>query len=83
MLEDGLSSAKPLSSDEDTINSLSDINDKFTSISYSKGGSIIRMLEHIVGPDKFKKMLQAYLQNKYVKIKECFANTPNIINVFL
>ncbi|XP_063992148.1 uncharacterized protein LOC135170322 [Diachasmimorpha longicaudata] len=43
------------------VNSQVEIKAKFNSISYQKAGSVIRMINHVVGEDKFKAALQAYL----------------------
>lgn len=64
LLDDALTNAKPLSSVEGDVNTLTEINDKFSSISYSKGGSVIRMMENFVGHDKFKAALTKYLNAK-------------------
>lgn len=64
LLDDGLVNSKPLSSNEDEIYTLAQMDDKFTSISYNKGGSVIRMLEKFYGAENFKKALQTYLKDK-------------------
>uniref|UniRef100_A0A0C9R2S6 Aminopeptidase n=1 Tax=Fopius arisanus TaxID=64838 RepID=A0A0C9R2S6_9HYME len=46
------------------VSSPTEISAKFNSISYQKAGSIIRMINHVFGEEKFKKALQAYL-SKY------------------
>lgn len=66
MLDDALINAKPLSSKEEDVYTIAQINDKFSTITYNKGGSVIRMLEHIVGSDNFKASLQKYLKSLYV-----------------
>lgn len=38
----------------------------FSTASYAKGASVLRMLQHFVGPDTFQKALREYLKNKYV-----------------
>ncbi|CAG9818324.1 unnamed protein product [Phaedon cochleariae] len=64
--EDCLPSSLPLSSPEKEINSLVEINNKFDGISYSKGGSIVRMMQFILGDTIFQKGLNSYLSaNKY------------------
>lgn len=46
------------------INSPDDISDIFGTISYNKGSSIIRMIEHLMGHDKFISALRKYLNAK-------------------
>ncbi|CAG9861174.1 unnamed protein product [Phyllotreta striolata] len=43
--------------------SLSDISSVFNSVTYLKGGSIIRMVEHVLGADAFKNGVSAYIKN--------------------
>ncbi|KAG4070580.1 hypothetical protein HA402_011967 [Bradysia odoriphaga] len=60
---DSLETSHPMSH---SVNSPSEISDIFDSISYSKGASVIRMTEHIMGSNNFKVALQQYLrQNAY------------------
>lgn len=59
---DGNANAGPLSSKETDVETVDQIQGKFGSITYSKGGSIVRMMEKIVGVDKFNKVLQEYLR---------------------
>ena len=58
---DALLAAMPLSSD---ANSPSEISNKFQSISYNKGGSVIRMMEHFLGQEAFESGLRQYLRDK-------------------
>ena len=46
------------------VSTPSEISSVFDMISYSKGASIIRMLEHLVGPDVFRQATSNYL-NKF------------------
>ncbi|KAJ9573937.1 hypothetical protein L9F63_008679, partial [Diploptera punctata] len=55
---DALTSAQALSSFCETP---AEISAKFTTISYSKGGSILRMVSHILTPDTFQAGLKKYL----------------------
>lgn len=49
-----------------TADSPDQITELFDSITYSKGASIIRMLEDFVGPDVFKQSVTNYLlKNQY------------------
>ena len=56
-----LKSSHPI---EVKVNSPEEISQIFDSISYCKGSSIIRMLNSFIGPKKFVKGLQNYL-NKF------------------
>lgn len=51
----------PLSRD---VNTPDEIQETFASISYQKGASVIRMIEHLLGRDKFYVALQQYLKQK-------------------
>ena len=46
---------------EAEVNDPSEISQLFDAISYSKGASIIRMLEQFIGPEQFRKGLYRYL----------------------
>uniref|UniRef100_A0A4W3JRT3 Aminopeptidase n=1 Tax=Callorhinchus milii TaxID=7868 RepID=A0A4W3JRT3_CALMI len=58
---DALASSHPLSSKESEINSPSEINELFDSISYSKGASVLRMLSSFLSEEVFLKGLNSYL----------------------
>ena len=55
---DGLKNSHPI---EATVKTPAEVEELFDAISYSKGASIIRMLEHYLGPDTFRAGLQKYL----------------------
>ena len=55
---DGLRSSHPI---EQPVNDPSEIGQLFDAISYSKGGAILRMLEHFLGPDLFRQGISAYI----------------------
>ncbi|GAB6029465.1 hypothetical protein CHUAL_005219 [Chamberlinius hualienensis] len=55
---DSLESSHPVSV---TVNHPDEINELFDSISYSKGSSVIRMMQHFLGENVFKKGLTNYL----------------------
>ena len=57
---DGLESSHPI---EQEVNDPSEINQLFDAISYSKGASIIRMLEQFIGAEIFQNGLYAYLND--------------------
>ncbi|ALC45615.1 CG31198 [Drosophila busckii] len=60
MSMDSTNATNPLS-DENTYTP-ADLSRMFNSISYNKGGTFIRMIEHAMGTDNFKKSLQEYLK---------------------
>lgn len=62
---DSLESSHALSRE---VNSPDEIAERFGSISYNKGASIIRMFEHTLGRDTFIAALRKYLKTKYVII---------------
>ena len=55
---DGLQNSHPI---EQAVKDPAEIGQLFDAISYSKGGSILRMLEHFLGADVFRKGLHQYL----------------------
>ena len=55
---DGLKNSHPI---EQEVNNPAEIGQLFDAISYSKGASIIRMLEHFMGEDPFRAGLHQYL----------------------
>nr|ADI48181.1 membrane alanyl aminopeptidase 1 [Chrysomela tremula] len=57
---DVLESIQPLQSN---VSTTKEVFAKFNTISYHKGGSIFRMIEHIMGAANFRSGLQAYLKS--------------------
>ena len=55
---DGLENTHPI---EQEVNDPAQIGQLFDAISYSKGASVLRMLEQFIGPDKFRAGLYKYL----------------------
>ena len=55
---DGLRNSHPI---EANVDDPEEIRELFDAISYSKGGSVLRMLEDYVGAETFRKGLHAYL----------------------
>ena len=55
---DGLRNSHPI---EAQVDDPAEIRELFDAISYSKGGSVLRMLEDYVGPETFRDGLRAYL----------------------
>ena len=55
---DGLKSSHPI---EQEVDNPAEIGQLFDAISYSKGGSIMRMLEHFLGSETFQRGLRRYL----------------------
>uniref|UniRef100_A0ABM5GJS6 Aminopeptidase n=1 Tax=Pogona vitticeps TaxID=103695 RepID=A0ABM5GJS6_9SAUR len=64
MKEDSLVSSHPIVVDVSTPDEITSV---FDSVSYSKGASILRMLEDWISPEKFKAGCQKYLE--YYKFK--------------
>lgn len=58
---DASDNTHPLSNN---VNTPSEISGMFDNISYNKGASILRMLYHIIGSDKFYATLKHYVANK-------------------
>ena len=62
----GLDGLRNSHSIEANVDDPAEIRELFDAISYSKGGSVLRMLEDYVGADTFRKGLHAYLsQHSY------------------
>ena len=60
---DGLKNSHPI---EATVHTPAEVEELFDAISYSKGASIIRMLEHYLTPETFRDGLRRYLNaNQY------------------
>ena len=57
---DGLENSHPI---EAEVRNPAEIQELFDPISYSKGASLIRMLEQFIGPEQFRKGLQRYLSS--------------------
>jgi puromycin-sensitive aminopeptidase len=55
---DGLKSSHPI---EQEVKNPDEIGQLFDAISYSKGGSVLRMLEHFLGAEAFRRGLRRYL----------------------
>ncbi|RZF34616.1 hypothetical protein LSTR_LSTR008641 [Laodelphax striatellus] len=49
------------------VRSVVDIEKVFDSVSYCKGGALVRMLYHIMTPDLFQKAIRDYLQQNSLK----------------
>ncbi len=64
MMLDGLKTSHPI---DVKVRKPSEIREIFDSISYDKGGCILRMLEHYVGPKNFKNGLHNYLSKHQYK----------------
>ncbi|MGV8131022.1 MAG: M1 family metallopeptidase [Candidatus Pacearchaeota archaeon] len=63
LFKDSLKSTHPI---EVKVNSPEEIEEIFDEISYSKGGSVLRMLENYMGEEKFRKGVSNYLkENAY------------------
>ncbi len=66
--EDSLTSARQI---RQPIESKGDIQNAFDSITYDKGAAVIGMFEHWMGPDLYRKGVQAYLK------KHAFGNATS------
>ena len=55
---DGLKNSHPI---QQEVSNPAEIGQLFDAISYSKGGSVLRMLENFLGPDPFQRGLHDYL----------------------
>lgn len=51
------------------VNTPEEIKSIFNSISYNKGASVLRMIEHVVGSENFKSAIKEYLRIKYVSTR--------------
>ncbi len=58
LILDGLKNSHPI---EQPVKNPAEVNQLFDAISYSKGASIIRMLEQFLGPETFQRGLQGYI----------------------
>lgn len=58
---DALKTTHPMTNDVITQSEISGI---FDSISYSKGSAIIRMIEHLMGSEKFQIALREYIKER-------------------
>ena len=56
---DGLKNSHPI---EQEVKNPAEVSQLFDAISYSKGGSVLRMLEHFLGPEVFRGGLYRYLK---------------------
>ena len=67
LLLDGLQNSHPI---EQEVSNPAEIGELFDAISYSKGGSILRMLEHYVGSEDFQSGLNKYMtDNQYANAR--------------
>ncbi len=57
---DGLKNSHPI---EQEVKNPAEVSQLFDAISYSKGASVIRMLEQFLGPDTFQRGLQRYISD--------------------
>lgn len=59
---DSGNSSQPMTSPESSVQTPSEIGNKFSSIAYAKGASVIRMWKNIMGADSFNKAIRSYLK---------------------
>ena len=57
---DGLANSHPI---EQQVSDPGEISELFDAISYSKGGSILRMLDHFIGAEDFRTGLRQYIRD--------------------
>ena len=57
---DGLTNSHPI---EQEVKNPAEVSQLFDAISYSKGASVLRMLEQFLGPETFRQGLNRYLSN--------------------
>lgn len=50
-----------------TVNSPSEISKIYDFVAYPKAASVIRMIEHIMSPEVFRKALEVYIHERYKK----------------
>lgn len=60
---DGLASSHPLSCKEEEVNTPTDITQMFSTISYSKGAAVLRMLSEFLSEPVFVRGLSSYLNH--------------------
>jgi aminopeptidase N len=56
---DGLKSTRPVHA---AVETPAEIDEAFDAIAYEKGASVLRMIENYLGPDTFRRGINAYLQ---------------------
>lgn len=61
---DATNKTQPMTTVEDLINTPSEISYKFSSITYAKGASIIRMFSNLMGKENFDQAIRDYLREK-------------------
>lgn len=61
LLVDSKAGTHPMTND---VGSADEILAMFNPISYDKGASVIRMVEHIIGKENFQKAVQQYIGDK-------------------
>lgn len=61
VFEEDASSSEALRTNASTAN---EISARFGTVTYDKGGSVLRMLQHIIGTDAWKTGLNSYLNER-------------------
>ncbi|XP_059207862.1 aminopeptidase N-like [Centropristis striata] len=85
---DALASSHPLSRQEEEVNTPSQISEMFSTISYSKGAAVLRMLSEFLTEPVFAKGLSSYLNTNALgntvytelwdHLQQAVENTPGI-----
>ncbi|KAF2894154.1 hypothetical protein ILUMI_12018, partial [Ignelater luminosus] len=68
--DDSLLASHPLTLEEDKVLTLNNITNRFDSITYAKGASIIRMMKHFIGEEDFTVGIRRYLAHNQEKNTE-------------
>ncbi|KAL7727957.1 hypothetical protein ACLKA6_019516 [Drosophila palustris] len=63
---DSVGTTQPMTSLESSVQTPSEIANKFSSIAYAKGASIVRMWRNIMGADNFNKAIRSYLKQHHL-----------------
>lgn len=64
MITDSRIGIQSMTSAEDSVNTPSEIANKFSSIAYAKGASIVRMWRNLMGGDNFDEAIRGYLKQQ-------------------
>lgn len=76
---DGLADTHALSQE---VNTPAEISVMFDQVTYNKGASVIRMLQHAIGNDSFVNGLRVYLKDRLVSNKFHWAPIRNECIIF-
>ncbi|BFF91418.1 aminopeptidase N [Drosophila madeirensis] len=74
---DAVNSSQPMTSPEESIQTPSQIGDKFSAIAYAKGACIVRMWRNLMGANNFDTAIRNYLKQHHLgntRPKDLFAH---------